>query len=105
MGSVMADFVQAAARNSRRLRHAGAALRARLSAGGFISPLTNVRTDAYGGSLENHALPAGSLCRAATGVAGRQAMSVRISGDWKDGGLTGDRQSRLRACSRRRAAT
>jgi anthraniloyl-CoA monooxygenase len=58
----------------------------------FISPLTNHRTDEYGGSLENRMRFPLEVFRAL-----RQAwpdekpMSVRISAtDWVDGGLTGD---------------
>ncbi|MBV6486589.1 MAG: bifunctional salicylyl-CoA 5-hydroxylase/oxidoreductase [Pseudorhodoplanes sp.] len=58
----------------------------------FISPLTNVRTDDYGGSLDNRMRFPLEVFRAM-----RQAwpddmpMSVRISAtDWQEGGLTGD---------------
>ena len=56
----------------------------------FLSPLTNQRTDAYGGSLENrlrYPLEVFAALRAAW-PAGKP-MSVRISAtDWADGGIT-----------------
>ena len=58
----------------------------------FISPLTNQRTDAYGGSLENRLrfpLEVFEAMRAAWPA--HKPMSVRISAtDWADGGITGD---------------
>ncbi|MBV9564429.1 MAG: bifunctional salicylyl-CoA 5-hydroxylase/oxidoreductase, partial [Bradyrhizobium sp.] len=58
----------------------------------FISPLTNHRTDAYGGSLENRLrfpLEVFEAMRAAWPA--RKPMSVRISAtDWAEGGITGD---------------
>ncbi len=58
----------------------------------FISPLTNVRTDDYGGSLENrlrYPLEVFSAMRAAWPA--HKPMSVRISAtDWAAGGITGD---------------
>ena len=58
----------------------------------FISPLTNQRTDAYGGSLENRLrfpLEVFEALRATWPK--RKPMSVRISAtDWADGGITGD---------------
>jgi anthraniloyl-CoA monooxygenase len=58
----------------------------------FISPLTNERDDAYGGSLENRMrfpLEVFDACRAAW-PAGKP-MSVRVSAvDWKPGGMTPD---------------
>ena len=58
----------------------------------FLSPLTNQRTDEYGGSLENRLrfpLEAFSALRAAWPE--DKPMSVRISAtDWKDGGITGE---------------
>jgi len=58
----------------------------------FLSPLTNVRTDEYGGSLENRArypLEVFAACRAAW--PDDKPMSVRISAhDWTDGGFTDD---------------
>jgi anthraniloyl-CoA monooxygenase len=56
----------------------------------FISPLTNQRTDAYGGSLENrlrYPLEVFAAVRAAWPA--ERPMSVRISAhDWVDGGIT-----------------
>jgi anthraniloyl-CoA monooxygenase len=58
----------------------------------FISPLTNTRTDAYGGSLEGRLrfpLEVFEALRAAWPV--HKPMSVRISAtDWAEGGITGD---------------
>ncbi|MDH6261584.1 bifunctional salicylyl-CoA 5-hydroxylase/oxidoreductase [Bradyrhizobium sp. BR13661] len=58
----------------------------------FISPLTNTRTDEYGGSLENRMrfpLEVFEALRAAWPK--HKPMSVRISAtDWADGGITGD---------------
>ena len=58
----------------------------------FISPLTNYRTDAYGGSLENrcrYPLRVFRAVRAAWPV--DKPISVRISAhDWVDGGITPD---------------
>ncbi len=57
----------------------------------FISPLTNRRTDAYGGSIENRMrfpLEVFRACRAVWPE--RKPLSVRISAtDWAPGGLTG----------------
>jgi anthraniloyl-CoA monooxygenase len=56
----------------------------------FISPLTNQRTDAYGGSLENrlrYPLKVFAAVRAAWPA--DRPMSVRISAhDWVEGGIT-----------------
>ena len=58
----------------------------------FISPLTNTRTDTYGGSLDNrlrYPLEVFSAMRAAWPA--HKPMSVRISAtDWAEGGITGD---------------
>jgi anthraniloyl-CoA monooxygenase len=58
----------------------------------FLSPVTNVRTDAYGGSLEARArfpLEVFDACRAIW--PSEKPMSVRISAtDWVDGGFTPD---------------
>jgi anthraniloyl-CoA monooxygenase len=58
----------------------------------FISPLTNYRADAYGGSLENRCrfpLRVFRAMRAAWPV--EKPISVRISAhDWVDGGITPD---------------
>ncbi|MFE1286873.1 bifunctional salicylyl-CoA 5-hydroxylase/oxidoreductase [Streptomyces sp. NPDC058751] len=59
---------------------------------GFLSPLTNRRTDAYGGSLEKRLrfpLEVFDAMRAAWPA--ERPMTVRISAtDWADGGTTGD---------------
>ncbi|MCP4358724.1 MAG: bifunctional salicylyl-CoA 5-hydroxylase/oxidoreductase [Chloroflexi bacterium] len=58
----------------------------------FISPLTNLRTDEYGGPIENRMrfpLELFKACRAAW--PDHKPMSVRISAaDWVPGGLPGD---------------
>jgi anthraniloyl-CoA monooxygenase len=58
----------------------------------FISPLTNRRTDDYGGALENRLrfpLEVFAAMRAAWPA--HKPMSVRISAtDWAEGGITGD---------------
>jgi anthraniloyl-CoA monooxygenase len=58
----------------------------------FISPLTNVRGDQYGGSLENRMRFPLEVFRAMRAAwPDEKPMSVRISAtDWADGGLTGD---------------
>src|SRR3954449_4219261 len=93
MDAVLADFVAAA----RRAAAAGFDLLEVHMAHGyllssFLSPLTNVRTDEYGGSLENRArfpLEVFAACRAVWPA--DKPMSVRISAhDWCDGGFTDD---------------
>ncbi|MFN3991940.1 MAG: bifunctional salicylyl-CoA 5-hydroxylase/oxidoreductase [Tabrizicola flagellatus] len=56
----------------------------------FISPVTNHRTDAYGGSLENRMRYPLEVFRAMRAVwPAEKPMSVRISAsDWIDGGVT-----------------
>ncbi|MGY3034617.1 anthraniloyl-CoA monooxygenase [Bradyrhizobium sp. USDA 4354] len=58
----------------------------------FISPLTNTRTDEYGGSLENRLRFPREVFEALRAVwPPHKPMSVRISAtDWADGGITGD---------------
>ncbi len=58
----------------------------------FISPLTNHRTDEYGGSLENRLRFPLEVFDAMRAVWPREKpMSVRISAtDWMEGGITGD---------------
>jgi anthraniloyl-CoA monooxygenase len=58
----------------------------------FISPLTNVRRDEYGGSLDNRMRFPLEVFRAMRAAWPEdKPMSVRISAtDWQDGGLTGD---------------
>jgi anthraniloyl-CoA monooxygenase len=93
MERIKADFVQAAARGERagfdmlELHCAHGYLLA-----SFISPLTNRRTDAYGGSLDNRLrfpLEVFEAMRAAWPA--HKPMSVRLSAtDWAEGGLTPD---------------
>jgi anthraniloyl-CoA monooxygenase len=56
----------------------------------FISPLTNLRTDEYGGSLENRCRYPLEVFKAMRAVwPGDKPMSVRISAhDWVPGGIT-----------------
>src|SRR5690606_20148035 len=58
----------------------------------FISPLTNIRTDEYGGSLENRLrFPLQVFDALRDAWPKHKPMSVRISAtDWKDGGITGE---------------
>jgi anthraniloyl-CoA monooxygenase len=93
MDAVVADFVAA----TRRAAQAGFDLLEIHMAHGyllssFLSPLTNVRADEYGGSLENRArfpLEVFAACRAAWPE--ERPMSVRISAhDWCDGGFDDD---------------
>jgi anthraniloyl-CoA monooxygenase len=60
--------------------------------GSFISPVTNKRTDAYGGSLENRMRYPLEVFAAMRAVwPDDRPMSVRISAhDWIDGGVTPD---------------
>src|SRR5258708_6333224 len=93
MDAVKAAFVDAAERGERcgfdmlELHCAHGYLLASL-----ISPLTNRRTDAYGGSLDNRLrfpLEVFEAMRAAWPA--HKPMSVRISAtDWAEGGITGD---------------
>ena len=93
MDTVVADFVQAVARGER----AGFDMIEMHAAHGyllasFISPLTNQRTDEYGGSLENRLRFPLEVFRAMRKAwPDEKPMSVRISAtDWKDGGITAD---------------
>src|SRR5690606_636425 len=58
----------------------------------FLSPLTNLRTDEYGGSIENRLRYPLEVFDAMREVwPAHKPMSVRISAtDWAEGGLTGD---------------
>jgi anthraniloyl-CoA monooxygenase len=58
----------------------------------FISPLTNQRTDAYGGSLENRVrFPLEVLESVRAEWPEEKPLSVRISAtDWAEGGLSGE---------------
>jgi anthraniloyl-CoA monooxygenase len=93
MDQVVADYVQAA----RRADRAGFDMLEIHCAHGyllasFISPLTNVRKDNYGGSLDNRLRFPLEVFRAVRAVwPPHKPMSVRISAtDWKDGGVTGE---------------
>ena len=93
MDAVTAAFVAAAERGERcgfdmlELHCAHGYLLA-----GFISPLTNKRRDAYGGSLENRLRFPREVFEALRSVwPAHKPMSVRISAtDWAEGGITGD---------------
>ncbi|HTP99417.1 MAG TPA: bifunctional salicylyl-CoA 5-hydroxylase/oxidoreductase [Casimicrobiaceae bacterium] len=63
----------------------------------FISPLTNLRTDEYGGSLENRLRYPLEVFAAVRGVWPEHLpMSVRISAhDWVEGGVTPDDAVRI----------
>src|SRR6266581_967887 len=93
MDQVIADYVAATERG----RRAGFDMVEMHAAHGyllasFISPLTNVRSDEYGGSLENRMRFPLEVFRAMRAAwPDEKPMSVRISAtDWADGGLTGD---------------
>jgi anthraniloyl-CoA monooxygenase len=92
MEAVKADFVAAV----RRAEAAGFDMIELHCAHGyllasFISPLTNHRTDEYGGPLENRLRFPLEVFEAMRDVWPREKpMSVRISAtDWKEGGITG----------------
>jgi anthraniloyl-CoA monooxygenase len=93
MDQVIVDFTAA----TRRAHRAGFDMVEMHAAHGyllasFISPLTNTRTDQYGGSLENRMRFPLEVFRAMRAAwPNEKPMSVRISAtDWVDGGLTGD---------------
>jgi NADPH2 dehydrogenase len=58
----------------------------------FMSPISNTRTDAFGGSLENRMKFPLEVTRAARALVPKGVpLGARITGsDWRDGGLTGD---------------
>ena len=93
MDKIVADYVAAAKRADRagfdmvELHAAHGYLLA-----SFISPLTNKRTDGYGGMLENRMRFPLEVFRAIRKVwPDNKPMSVRISAtDWVDGGVTPD---------------
>jgi anthraniloyl-CoA monooxygenase len=93
MEQVIADYVQAA----KRAERAGFDMLEIHCAHGyllasFISPLTNVRTDGFGGSLVNRLRFPLEVFGAVRAVwPPHKPMSVRISAtDWKVGGVTGE---------------
>ena len=59
---------------------------------GFMSPISNRRTDQYGGSLENRLRFPLSIARAVRSVVPKAVpLGARITGsDWREGGLTPD---------------
>jgi anthraniloyl-CoA monooxygenase len=93
MDATIADYVQAV----KRAERAGFDMVELHAAHGyliasFISPLTNRRTDSYGGALANRLRFPLEVFRAMRKAwPDEKPMSVRISAtDWQDGGLTGD---------------
>jgi len=58
----------------------------------FLTPLRNVRTDEYGGTLENRLRYPLEVFRSIRAIwPSQRPMSVRISAtDWMEGGITGD---------------
>ena len=91
MDRITADFVQSA----RRAARAGFDMIELHCAHGyllasFLSPLTNIRTDEYGGSLENRLRYPLEVFKAMRDVwPAERPMAVRVSAtDWKAGGLT-----------------
>lgn len=93
MDAILADFVQATQRGARagfdmlELHCAHGYLLA-----SFLSPLTNRRTDAYGGSVENRLRYPLELFRAMRAAwPAERPMSVRLSAsDWAEGGIDED---------------
>ncbi len=91
MDKVCAEFVQAAERSDRagfdmlELHCAHGYLLA-----SFLSPLTNLRSDEYGGSIENRLrFPLEVFQRVREVWPQEKPMSARISAcDWKEGGIT-----------------
>ncbi len=63
----------------------------------FITPITNTRTDDYGGSLENRLrFPLEVFNAMRSAWPAQKPMSVRISAtDWVDGGITNDESVRI----------
>ena len=88
-----------AARGAHRLRRHRTALRARLSRPRFLSPISNKRTDRYGGSLENRMRFPLEIAQAVRAVVPKGTpLGARITGsDWTEGGLTARRRGRLSA--------
>jgi anthraniloyl-CoA monooxygenase len=90
MAAIEADFVQAA-RRALRLDVAGLEVHAAHGylLAGFLSPLTNVRTDAWGGSVQARLRFPMQVIRAVRSVwPAARPLSVRLSlCDWVDGGL------------------
>lgn len=72
----------------------------------FLSPLSNVRADAYGGTLENRARLLLEIVDAIRGVIPRETpLFVRFSGtDWAEGGWTVEETARVAAWAAGRGA-
>ena len=98
MEAITADFVAAAERGARagfdmlELHCAHGYLLA-----SFLSPLTNRRTDEYGGSLENRLrFPLEVFAALREVWPEERPMSVRVSAtDWQEGGIDGDEATRI----------
>lgn len=98
MDAITAEFVAAAERGARagfdmlELHCAHGYLLA-----SFLSPLTNTRTDEYGGSLENRLRWPLEVFAALRDVwPADRPMSVRLSAtDWQEGGIDGDEATRI----------
>jgi 2,4-dienoyl-CoA reductase-like NADH-dependent reductase (Old Yellow Enzyme family) len=69
----------------------------------FLSPLSNTRRDAYGGSFDNRARFALDVVQAVRAAVPRSiALGARITGsDWSEGGLTPDDAVRFAAALKR----
>ncbi|HTS46854.1 MAG TPA: NADH:flavin oxidoreductase/NADH oxidase [Bryobacteraceae bacterium] len=100
----IARVVEAFAAAARRALEAGARILEIHSAHGyllheFLSPLSNFRTDGYGGSFENRTRALREVVQAVRAVwPASQPLFVRISStDWAEGGWTGDDSARLAA--------
>ena len=100
----IARVVDAFAQAARRALHAGAKIVEIHSAHGyllheFLSPLSNFRTDRYGGSFENRTRALREVVQAVRTVwPSGNPLFVRISStDWAEGGWTGDDSARLAA--------
>jgi 2,4-dienoyl-CoA reductase-like NADH-dependent reductase (Old Yellow Enzyme family) len=98
IGDVIGDFVAA----TQRALEAGFRVIELHAAHGylmhqFLSPLANVRTDAYGGSYENRTRLTREVARAVRDVLPAEVpLFVRISAtDWADGGWNVDESVRL----------
>jgi 2,4-dienoyl-CoA reductase-like NADH-dependent reductase (Old Yellow Enzyme family) len=93
MGRVREAFVSA---TKRALRIGFDAIELHMAHGylahGFMSPISNKRTDEYGGSFENRLRFPLSIARAVRAVVPRDVpLGARITGsDWREGGLTPD---------------
>ncbi|WP_210579128.1 NADH:flavin oxidoreductase/NADH oxidase [Actinomyces succiniciruminis] len=98
----IADTVQAFADAARRAVAAGYDVVELHGAHGylihqFLSPLSNTRTDAYGGSAEGRRRFALEVVRAVRAAIGEdKVLDIRLSAtDWTEGGITGDDTAEL----------